>query len=211
VQVAGVAGIPQQAQSVVVNITVTGADRIGYVTGFPTGSSAPDASNVNIVPGGVRANTAVVKVGTGGRISLKMSDTSADVIVDVLGSFGDYGGRVTTITPQRIVDSRSGAGTEARPWGQNETRTVRVAGRGGVPANATAVIANLTATNTTAWGFLSAWPAGSRQPPSSNLNFLAGQNVPNLVMLKLGTGGSISVANGPGSANVLIDVMGYVD
>jgi hypothetical protein len=70
VQVAGVAGIPRDAESVVVNITLTGADRIGFVTAFPAGQSVPDASNGNIVPGGVRANTAVVKVGgTGGSIS----------------------------------------------------------------------------------------------------------------------------------------------
>ena len=211
VQVAGVAGIQSDAESVVVNITVTGADGIGYVTAFPNGQPVPDASNVNIVPGGVRANTAVVKVGNGGRIDLLMAGASADVVVDVTGSFGANGGKVTAITPERIVDSRTGGGTPARPWGENEVRTVAVAGRGSVPANATAVIANLTATNPTAWGFLSAWPAGAAQPTSSNLNFLPGQNVPNLVMLKLGAGGSLSIANGPGSANVVLDVMGYVN
>lgn len=90
-------------------------------------------------------------------------------------------------------------------------RNVVVAGRGSVPANASAVIANLTATNTTAWGFLAAWPAGGPQPASSNLNFLAGQTVPNLVMLRLGPGGTLSIANGPGSADVIVDVMGYVN
>lgn len=211
VQVAGVAGIPSDAESVVVNITLTGADRIGFVTAFPNGQPVPDASNGNIVPGGVRANTAVVKVGAGGRINLLMAEASADVIVDVLGSFGRGGGRVTAITPERIVDSRGGLGTPARPWGENEVRDVVVAGRGGVPAGATAVIANLTATSTTSWGFLSAWPAGAPRPASSNLNFLGGQTVPNLVMLKLGTGGRLSIANGPGSAHVIVDVMGYVN
>ena len=210
-QVAGVAGIPSNAESVVVNITSTGADRIGFVTAFPDGQSVPDASNVNIVPGGVRANTAVVKVGTGGRIKLSMAEASADVLVDVLGSFGPYGGKVTAITPERIVDSRGGIGTAAGPWGEGEVRDVAVAGRGSVPPGATAVIANLTATNTTAWGFLSAWPAGAPQPSSSNLNFLGGQTVPNLVMLKLGARGQLSISNGPGSANVILDVMGYVN
>ena len=209
-QVAGVAGVPANAQSVVVNITLTGADRIGFVTAFPAGQPVPDASNGNIVPGSVRANTAVVKVGANGRINLLMAEASADVIVDVLGSFGPYGGKVTTITPERIVDSRNGVGTAARPWGENEVRNVAVAGRGSVPAGTTAVIANMTATNTTAWGFLSAWPAGERQPSSSNVNFLGGQTVPNLVMLKLGAGGQLSISNGPGSANVIVDVMGYV-
>jgi hypothetical protein len=209
--VAGVAGIPSSAESVVVNITLTGSDRIGFVTAFPDGQPVPDASNVNIVPGGVRANTAVVKVGSNGRINLLMAGASADVIVDVLGSFGPYGGKVTTISPVRIVDSRGGLGTAAAPWGEGEVRNVQVAGRGGVPAGATAVIANLTATNTTAWGFLSAWPTGSPQPASSNLNFLGGQTVPNLVMLKLGAGGQLSISNGRGSANVILDVMGYVN
>ena len=210
-QVAGVAGVPRNAESVVVNITLTGADRIGFITAFPDGQPVPDASNVNIVPGGVRANTAVVKVGSNGRINLLMAEANADVLVDVLGSFGPYGGKVTTITPQRIVDSRSGLGTSASPWGEGEVRNVQVAGRGGVPAGATAVIANLTGTNTTSWGFLSAWPAGSSQPASSNLNFLGGQTVPNLVMLKLGAGGQLSISNGLGSAHVLLDVMGYVN
>jgi hypothetical protein len=210
-QVAGVAGVPRNAESVVVNITLTGADRIGFMTAFPDGQPVPDASNVNIVPGGVRANTAVVKVGSNGRINLLMAEASADVLVDVLGSFGPYGGKVTTITPQRIVDSRSGLGTSASPWGEGEVRNVQVAGRGGVPAGATAVIANLTGTNTTSWGFLSAWPAGAPQPASSNLNFLGGQTVPNLVMLKLGAGGQLSISNGLGSAHVILDVMGYVN
>ncbi len=193
IRVAGVAGIPTNAESVVVNVTMTGSPGSGYVTAYPTGGALPNASNVNIVPGGVRANTSVVKVGTGGQISLFVAETSSDVIVDVLGSYGPGGGRVTTITPERFGDSRSSS-----PYGEGEVRNTQIAGRGSVPANATAVIANVTAVDPTAWGFLSVWPAGAAQPTASNLNFLAGQTVPNLVMIKLGAGGAISIANGPG-------------
>jgi hypothetical protein len=209
-QVAGVAGIPSNAQSVVLNITMLGSSRPGYLTAYPSGEALPYASNVNVAGGGVRANTAVVKVGAGGRIDLFVAETNADVIVDVLGSFGPYGGKITTITPERVVDSRVGLGTAAQAFGDGEARTVQIAGRGGVPANATAVVANVTATNTTAWGFLTVWPAGGAQPASSNLNFLPGQTVPNLVMIKLGPGGTLAISNGRGSANVLVDVMGYV-
>jgi hypothetical protein len=210
VQVAGVAGIPRDARSVVVNVTLTGSPGAGYVTAYPDGEALPNASNVNITPGGVRSNTSVVKIGANGRIRLTVAETSSDVIVDILGSFGTAGGRVTTITPERIVDSRAGLATDGRPLGQFETRTVGIAGRGSIPWNATAVIANVTAADTTAWGYLSVWPSGAAQPASSNVNFLPGQNVPNLVMIKLGTGGGLSLFNGPGSANVIIDVMGYV-
>lgn len=206
----GRAGIPANAQSVVVNITLTQATGQGFVTAFPDGQPAPNASNVNIVAGGVRANTAVVRVGAGGRIALQVSETTTNVVVDILGSFGPYGGRVTTLTPQRIVDSRTGLNTRLAPFGPGEARTVPVAGRGGVPTGATAVIANITATNTTAWGFLAAWPAGTTPPETSNLNFLPGQTVPNLVMLRLGTNGQLSISNGLGSTDVIVDVMGYV-
>jgi hypothetical protein len=72
------------------------------------------------------------------------------------------------------------------------------------------VIANLTATRTTSIGYLTAWPAGAPQPSTSNLNFLPGQSVPNLVMLQLGAGGALAVFNELGTSDVIVDVMGYV-
>lgn len=210
VQVAGIAGVPANAKSVVVNITAVGPSGGGYVTAFPDGEGVPNASNGNFVPSGVRANTAVVKVGAGGRIRVLAAESDTDLIVDVLGSFGPYGGRVTTITPERVVDSRNGIGTEPRPLGQFETRNLQIAGRGSVPPGATAVIANLTATRTTSIGYFTAWPAGAAQPSTSNLNFLPGQSVPNLVMLQLGAGGALAVFNELGTSDVIVDVMGYV-
>ena len=141
IRVAGVAGIPTNAESVVVNVTMVGSPGSGYVTAYPTGGGLPNASNVNIVPGGVRANTSVVKVGTGGQISLYVAETNSDVIVDVLGSYGPGGGRVTTITPERFGDSRC----EQTVSAMARSRNIQIAGRGSVPANATAVIANVTA------------------------------------------------------------------
>jgi hypothetical protein len=210
IQVAGVAGVPRNAQSVVVNVTMVGSSGPGFATAYPDGEGLPNASNVNVPTAGVRANTAVVKVGANGRIRVHVAETNADIIVDVLGSFGPYGGQVTTITPERFADSRTGNGTPAAPLGDNQSRDFQIAGRGSVPADATAVIANITSTRSTAWGFFTVWPTGSKTPTSSNLNFLPGQTVPNLVMIKLGAGGSISILNGRGSSDVIIDVMGYV-
>ncbi len=210
-QVAGVKGVPRNATSVVVNITTIGASRSGYATAYPDGTALPNASNVNFQPGGVRANTAVVKVGSNGAIRVAAAESDVDIIIDVLGSFGPYGGRVTSITPERFVDSRSGIGTHAAPMAQNETRTFQVAGVGSVPRNAKAVIGNLTAVGPTSVGYFTAWPSGSPMPASSNLNFLWGQTVPNLVMLKLGADGAVSVFNEAGSTHVLLDVMGYVN
>jgi hypothetical protein len=210
IQVRGVAGVPASAESVVVNITSVGSSRGGYVTAFPDGTALPDASNLNMTPGSVRANTAVVKIGANGAIRVFAAETDTDLVVDVLGSFGPYGGKVTAITPERLMDSRTGVGTRAAKFAPFETRSVQIAGQGSIPSWATGVIANVTAANTTSIGYLTAWPTGNAQPLASNLNFMPGQTVPNLVMLKLGAGGQLSIFNELGTTDVIVDVMGFV-
>ena len=54
-------------------------------------------------------------------------------------------------------------------------------GAGGVPVGATAVIGNTTVTGGTANSFVTVFPAGGSVPNASNVNFAAGQTIPNLV------------------------------
>src|SRR5205085_229195 len=91
----------------------------------------------------------------------------------------------------------------------DSTRAVQVRGVGGVPAGATAVVLNVTATNTTAASFLTVWPAGEIRPTASNLNWVAGGTVPNLVTAKLGQGGGLGFYNLAGDVDVVADVAGY--
>src|SRR5256886_4417057 len=88
---------------------------------------------------------------------------------------------------------------------------VRVLGAGGVPASGVAaVVLNVTVTGPTSEGFLTVYPAGLQQVPlASNLNFLAGQTVPNRVIAKVGANGAISIYNGSGLAHVVVDVNGW--
>lgn len=97
----------------------------------------------------------------------------------------------------------------------SETRTVQVAGAFGIPSNATAVYLNVTSVSASAWGWLAVWPTGLPRPNSSNVNFGGGSIVPNMAIVKLGTGGTLQVYNDAGvsgttSSDVLIDVLGYV-
>ncbi|MEZ5141903.1 MAG: hypothetical protein R2726_05205 [Acidimicrobiales bacterium] len=113
--------------------------------------------------------------------------------------------------PTRILDSRpppEQVGPYGTPWGAGTVREVTVAGAGGVPAGATAVTLNVTVTGTTA-ASLTLWPKGATQPTASNLNWVAGQTIPNAVTVKVGTDGKVNVFNPSGSANVIIDVVGY--
>ena len=80
----------------------------------------------------------------------------------------------TPLTPTRILDSRPNGpnvGPYATPWGSGTTRDVVVAGVGGVPADATAVVLDATATRTSTASHLTIWPAGESKPTASNLNW----------------------------------------
>jgi hypothetical protein len=80
-----------------------------------------------------------------------------------------------------------------------------------VPSDATAVVANVTVTDTNAnGGFLTVFPGGEPTPPnSSNLNWSAGQTVANLVTVSIGPNGNIQAYNYSGSADVIVDIEGY--
>ena len=89
--------------------------------------------------------------------------------------------------------------------------TLQVIGRGGVPSTATAVVLNVTAALATATSFVTVWPTGSAMPDTSNLNMVAGGTVANLVITKLGPGGTVDIANAFGEVHLIADVTGYFE
>ncbi len=110
------------------------------------------------------------------------------------------------LTPARIMDTRLGGA----PLGAGQSLDVQVTGQGGVPlTGVTAAAINVTATDATAESYLTVYPTGSTRPGTSNLNFLAGKTVPNLVKMALGTGGKVTVYNAQGNTQVIFDVQGY--
>ncbi len=73
----------------------------------------------------------------------------------------------------------------------------------------TAVVLNITVTDTTTASFLTLWPDGTAQPLASDLNWVAGDTLPNLIVVKLGANGSIDFYNGFGTTDVIVDVVGW--
>src|SRR5207245_9326210 len=109
---------------------------------------------------------------------------------------------------------RGGSGRWSPPLVPNSQRSLMVAGRGGVPAMIdahppTAVVLNVTVTDTTAPSFLSVWPDGGPRPGSSDLNWVGGVTIPNLVVVKLGSSGAVDLYNLSGQTDVVLDVVGY--
>ena len=209
-------GVPATGVSaVVLNTTVTEPTASSYLTVFPSLTTMPVASNLNFPAGATIPNLVIVKVGTDGNVRIFNAAGSTHVIFDVAGWFGGAGSDGTLFrsqTPARILDTRSGPqGNPSGPVDPGETITVDVTNVSGssVPANASAVILNVTATGPTDSSFLTVFPSGAAQPLASNLNFGANQTVPNLVIVKVGADGYVKVYNKQGSVHVIFDVAGW--
>ncbi len=213
VAVGGHGGVPSDAEAVVLNVTVADTTGGSYLTLWPTGQTQPTASNLNWTPGEVIPNAVTVKLGDNGAVSVFNQSGHTDVIIDVAGYYDTTtGDGFTPLAPARILDSRPGAGNTGgytSPWSTGTTRTVAVAGHGGVPTDAEAVVLNVTVADTTGGSYLTLWPTGQTQPTASNLNWTPGEVIPNAVTVKLGDNGAVSVFNQSGHTDVIIDVAGY--
>lgn len=203
VAVTGRAGVPSDAEGVVLNVTAVNARAPGYLTVFPCGAALPDASNLNYAAGQTIPNSVIAKVGAGGKVCV-FTSAKADLLVDVNGSL-PAGSDVNPLDPSRLYDSRTGDGP--RPDGS--VTVVQVAGRGGVPADATTGVLNVTALDAFAPGYMTVFPCGTAPPDASNLNFPVGATIANAVIAKLDAAGKVCVFTS-GSAGLLVDVGGYI-
>jgi hypothetical protein len=113
-----------------------------------------------------------------------------------------------SVDQRRIVDTRAAP----KPYGfvrlgTNNIR-VKVAGLYGVPASATAVVVNITATGGTRPGFITAFATGTpRTQDWDVVTDVAGQSLANLVTVKVGSRGSIDVTHTTGQ-KLTIDIVG---
>ena len=110
----------------------------------------------------------------------------------------------------RILDTRTGLGAPQAKLAAGAALSLQVTGRGGVPADGVeAVVLNVTVTGPATGGWLAAWPAGEALPLVSNLNYVARQTVPNLVVVKVGAGGAVNLYSSGGPVDVIADVAGW--
>ena len=91
----------------------------------------------------------------------------------------------------------------------NSTTELQVGGRGGVPMDAAAVVLNVTVTAPEGSGFITVYPCGEPLPTASNLNFVAGDTVPNAVVVKLGAGGKVCLFAAESATHLIADTNGY--
>jgi hypothetical protein len=222
-QVTGRGGVPASGVSaVVLNVTVTNTAQPGWLTVYPTGTNRPVSSNLNWGQYQTIPNLVETALGSGGQVSIyNGASGSANIIADVEGYVATPStppppdGRYNPVVPTRLLDTRSGplavGQSQPAPLGPGQTLQVQVSGNGPVPATgAEAVVLNVTVANPTSEGYLTVSPSppGS-QPLASNLNFVANQVIPNRVITPLDSNGRVSIFNGYGTVNVIVDVGGW--
>ena len=216
-KVTGIDQVPAVGvEAVVLNVTASQPTAGGFVTVYPAGTIMPTASNLNFSPGLNIPNLVTVKVGDGGKVNLTNNSAgTVQLIADVAGYYlagqADEPGAFVSLDPSRLLDTRAGVGAPKAPVAADATVGLQVTGRGGVPVPpVAAVVVNVTVTEPATGGFVTVYPFGSSQPTASNLNFTGGQNIPNLVSVKVGTDGKINLRNNSaGNVHLIADVAGY--
>jgi alpha-tubulin suppressor-like RCC1 family protein len=213
----GAAPIPPTGVSaLVLNVTVANATGPGYATVWPSDLPLPTVSNVNVTAvGQAIANQVIVPLSPDGKVSFYSSD-GADIIADVAGFFTDATapaastGLFTPVIPGRVFDSRSGTPAKLGPAVAARTAVVAVNGHGNLPvATMSAIVINLTATDTGVGGYVSAWPLALTQPNVSTLNWSdSGDTVPNHATVRVGPDGKVSFF-ASSSTHLLADSAGW--
>jgi len=197
-------GIPSSAQAYSLNVTAVPHDSLGFLSLWPSGEAQPVVSTLNATTGAVTANAAIVPAGTGGEVSILVSDAS-DVILDVNGYFAPpaAGGlSLYTVTPCRVIDTRNGAGAF------DGLLAVPVHGSScAPPATAQAYVLNATVVPTKSLSYLTLWATGGAQPDVSTLNATDGAVTSNMAIVPT-TNGSVD-AFSTDSTNLLLDLSSY--
>jgi uncharacterized protein (DUF1501 family) len=210
VKVTDRAGVPAGATAVALNVTVTEPTAGSFLTVYPTGQTRPLASSVNMVPGQTVPNMVLATVGADGKVSIYNNSGSTHVVADVVAAFANNApGRLVALSPARVLDTREGIGAPLEKVRQ-EPLILKLTGVAGIPGSGvSAVLMNVAAVIPDADTFITVAPAGAPRPLASNLNVVAGQVIPNMVLARVGADGSVAIYNNSGSVDLVADVMGY--
>jgi hypothetical protein len=211
--VGGRAGVPVAARTAVLSVTATGSSLPGFVTLFPCGGAVPTAATVNYEAGATVTNSAVVQTTSDGKVCI-YTMTDVDLVIDVHG-FHPAVAPFVSVSPARLLETRSGAGLSTIDGQQNGLGIVRqdsvvalqVVNRSGVPRTTGSVVLNVTVTNPSRAGFVVVFACGDPRPNAASLNFRAGATISNMVIAEIGLSGTVCVYTMT-DTDVVIDITG---
>lgn len=208
-------------QAACLTVTVTNTKAGGFLTVYPDGTARPSVSLLNFGPGQTVPNIMMAVPGEDGLVDFyNGSSALVDLIIDSFGVEvgGDPASRSSQIGvtysaagPARVLDTRDGTGAPKAPVAPHGGVVLTVAGRKGVPSDASAVLLNVATTDTKAGGFLTAYGHGDDNPGTSNSNWTPGQTVSNLVLVPVKDGKVVLYNGSGGTVSFVADVVGYYD
>lgn len=221
--VLGTASVPTTGVSaVVVNVAVlhaTSSSASSALTVWPGGETRPTAVTMRFdEDNSPRSNTTIVKVGSNGKVSVFNESGSVDVNLDITGYFTstsdlNSSGGFVPITPTRVADTMSGQGVPLAKLHMGSSVDVQVSNDDEIPADATAVFANIE-TRSAKSGTMKIVPTGqsaTSAPPT--VKYQDSGPTSSGVMLKLSSAGKINVSNQAdaygGDVDFKIDIQGY--
>ncbi|WP_158734402.1 PKD domain-containing protein [Streptomyces sp. NRRL F-2747] len=144
-------------------------------------------------------------------VKVTVTDKAANTTVTNEVAVTTEGSDYTPYGPTRLLDTRNGTGAaKAAKVAPYTSAHLKIGGNGSIPADVTAVVLNVTVTGTTSGGHVTAFADGDDKPSTSNVNFVPGQTVPNLVIVPVGENGYVNLYNGGWeSVDLIADVTGY--
>ncbi|MEO6653430.1 MAG: aryl-sulfate sulfotransferase [Ilumatobacteraceae bacterium] len=205
--------LPKGATAVVANLTVADSTQDGFITAYPCGVAAPNASNLNFRASEARAVAIVVGVGAATSVCVQ-SNVDVSVILDVSGyyspapQFGPTPG-FQPLAGRRLADSRSGEGGWTSKFGGGTVRRLTPTAGLGNHDQSTAVVVNVIATQADGPGFITVYPCAAEVPNSSAVNYKPGGESTNMVVVDLSASGEICVYALTG-VHVIVDLFGVV-
>ena len=195
------------------DLTITAEFQVGepFVDGVEASSTpAPTYSvTAGTLPAGLTLNpTTGAITGTptvGGAYNFTVSVSNGVETADIVftGTVAQPAGGFLAIAPVRLLDTRDGNGTMVG----GTVKHLSIAGLTGIPADASSVVLNVTATNSASSGFITVFACESEMPLTSNVNFLAYQTAASLVIVSLDVSGGVCIFSNV-DTDVVIDISG---
>lgn len=209
--VLGVGGIPTSGVgAVLARVAVLGPTEATWLELWPDGTTRPTVTMLSAGVGEAISNSAVVKVGDNGKISVYNNGGKVDIVVEVQGYFksaqGTTGGGFVPVAHTRLIDTRYGTGTSTGKIAAGGSRTVQITGSL-IPAGSAAALVNVATPGATAAGWLAVAPTGGTA--RSLMNYVTGTTQSGAAFT-LPASGQVTIYNkGSAAVDVMVNVEGY--